>query len=123
MDHETLVNAARTLISGLENHGTAVRGAMWVHLKETDSWRLWIVSKPQTDKKEFYAAVASQLPMVEKEHPDFSISDVELKADSDPVILALARMIAVDGISAISLSRNMVDGVYTPDGIMLRMSL
>ncbi|MGO3745461.1 MAG: hypothetical protein ACTJG9_08760 [Alcaligenes aquatilis] len=123
MDQEALVNAGRSLVIGLEGKGVPVRGAMWVHSKETDGWRLWMVGKKGVDKREFYAAVASQIHTAEKEYPGFSISDVELKAESDPVIQALARFCRVEGLGVISMSRNMVNGVYTPDGIMLRMTL
>lgn len=123
MDQETLVNAGKALIQGLENNGVKVRGAMWVRLNETGSWRLWIVSSKGVDKKEFYRVVANTLPEVEEKYQDFSISDVELKQDNDPVIQALSVFIRADGISSINLSRNMVNGVYTPDGILLRMAL
>lgn len=123
MDQEALVDSGKRLIQALEDSGTKVRGAMWVRLHEIDSWRLWIVSSKDTDKKEFYRAVAGAIPSVEAKHPEFSISDVELKPDTDPVIKALALLIRSEGIGSISLSRNMVNGVYTPDGIMLRMAL
>lgn len=118
-----MVNAGKALIQGLENNGVKVRGAMWVRLNETGSWRLWIVSSKGVDKKEFYRVVANTLPEVEEKYQDFSISDVELKQDNDPVIQALSVFIRADGISSINLSRNMVNGVYTPDGILLRMAL
>lgn len=123
MDQETLVATAGGLIRALEQKKIPVRGAMWVRLEETNGWRLWIVSSKATDKKEFYQAVSTALPDIEKEHADFSISDVELKQDSDPVIQALAMFIRAEGVNSIHMSRNMVNGVYTPDGIMLRMAL
>lgn len=123
MDQETLVATAVALIKSLESKKISVRGAMWVRLEETNGWRLWIVSNKATDKKEFYQAVSTALPDIEKENADFSISDVELKQDSDPVIQALAMFVRADGISSIHMSRNMVNGVYTPDGILLRMAL
>jgi len=92
-------------------------------MKETNGWRLWIVGKKGVEKKEFYAAVASQLSSLEKEHPDFSISDVELKSDTDPTIQALALFIRAEGLNSVSMSRNMVNGIYTPDGVLLRMAL
>lgn len=123
MDQEALVKAAAALISGLEANGTPVRGAMWIHMTETNGWRLWVVGKKDVDKKEFYAAVASQLPSIEKEYPDFSISDVELKPDTDPSIQALAQFIKAEGLHSVSMSRVMVDGIYTPEGVLLRMAL
>lgn len=123
MDQDTLVKTAEALVKGLEANAIVVRGAMWVRLEETNGWRLWIVSSKDADKKQFYQAVAKALPDVEQLHTDFSISDVELKQDSDPVIKALALFIRAEGFNSINMSRNMVNGVYTPDGILLRMAL
>lgn len=123
MDQEALVKAALDLIPSLEESGTKIRGAVVVHLLETNGSRLWLVGDKGVDKKEFYAAIAAQISKVEHAHPDFSISDVELKADTDPVVRALAFLVRLDGLGTISLSRNMINGIYTPDGILLRMAL
>lgn len=123
MDQEALVDSGKRLIEALEAGGIKIRGAMWVRLHETNSWRLWIVSHDGMDKKEFYRATAEALPSIEVDHPDLSISDVEFKKSSDPVIQALAMMVRAEGINSIHLSRNMINGVYTPDGVMLRMAL
>jgi len=126
VDQETLVKAGQRLIEELENRGIAIRGAMWVQLPEISSWRLWIVGPSGKDasfKKDFYGTVAAALSTLQDDYPDMTISDVELKFDSDPTIKALGMMMGVTGTSSIHMSRNMVNGVYTPDGILLRMDL
>lgn len=123
MDQDALVNAAKVLIDGLDQQEIKVRAAMWVHRSENDSWRLWIVVPEKIEKKPFYQAVASLQSSIEEKFPDFTLSDVEMRSDTDPVIKALAVMIRAEGFATVHLSRNMVNGVYTPDGILLRMAL
>jgi len=123
MDQNSLVTAGSSLITALENSGEKIRGAMWVVIPESNSHRLWLVGAQNSDKRDFYRKVAAIIPTLQQHHPELSISDIEWKKDTDPAIRALSRMFRVDGLGSVYLERNMSDGVYTPDGIMLRMSL
>lgn len=126
MDQETLVKAAHQLIEELEKRGVQVRAAMWVELPDIRSWRLWIVSTKGKDsayRREFYGLVGAALAPVQAHFPGITISDVELKFDTDPNVQALGMMMHMPGLGNVHMSRNMVNGVYTPDGIVLRMAL
>jgi hypothetical protein len=124
MDKNILVTAGTTLINALDQEGVNPRAAVWVYNSETDSWRLWIVpSKSATDKRQFYRLVSEAITKHKDSMQGLDASDTEFVRDTHPAIQALSRMFRVEGASSVSISNNMLNGFYVPDGIVLRMAV
>jgi hypothetical protein len=118
------VTAGTNLLKVLDKEGVTPRAAMWVHNRETDTWRLWVVpAKSDTDKRQFYRRIAEAMSKHRAQVEGLDISDTEYVLDTHPAIKALSRMFRVEGTSSIHVSENMLNGFYLPDGIILRMAV
>ena len=124
MDQESLVKSGQALVRHLDETPAAPRLAMWVNFSDTGSWRLWI-APPNSfqDKREFYKIVANTISRFKAEMPDVDVSSVEYVNDNRPVVKGMRNFIHAPGITSAKLSGNTVNGVYIPDGILLRSNL
>lgn len=124
MDQSTLVATGHALLEKLDALGIAPRAAVWVHATDTDQWRFWIVpAKQMTDKHAFYRHIAEIITSNLAIFPSLNTADIEMKRAEDRAIKALATMFKVRGRSSVELRNNMLNGVYIPDGVILRMDL
>ncbi|GGD93169.1 hypothetical protein GCM10011390_09910 [Aureimonas endophytica] len=96
--------------------------ALWVHDTDLDAWRLWVVpAVPKPDKHEFYRTVSTVLSRAGS-RIDLSPSAVRLVPFDHPAIRALAAIYGGDRQGDLSLSSNMLNGFFIPDGIVIRMT-
>ena len=97
---------------------------MWVNFSDTGSWRLWIVPRMGfADKREFYRIVATILSAYPEETQGLDVSSVEIVGEDRPVVRGMRNFIRAPGIIAARMSGNTVNGVYVPDGVLLRSNL
>jgi hypothetical protein len=124
MDQSSLVTTGHRLVEALETAGMKIRAAMWVNNTETGSWKLWLVpEKSLKDKREFYRRVAEVISKDRNAYSDIDISDTEFIQDTHPAIKAMKSLFRVTGLSQIHVTRNLMNGYFLPDGIILRMDL
>jgi hypothetical protein len=124
MDQEALVKGGQALIRYLDQTQVAPRLAMWVNFSDTGRWRLWIVPKSGfLDKREFYRIVATVLSAHPEETQGLDVSSVEMVGDDRPVVKGMRNFIRAPGIIAARMGGNTVNGVYVPDGVLLRSNL
>ena len=97
---------------------------MWVYNEDADSWRLWIVPGPEiNDKFQFYRRLAEIVADNRNVLGDLDASSTQFMSESHPALVGLARFARVEGVSAIRLSNNMLNGYYLPDAVIIRMVL
>ena len=124
MDQETLVKSGHALLRHLDDTPAAPRLAMWVSFSDTEEWRLWIVPPNSLqDKREFYKIVASTINQFKAEMPDMHVSSVQYMNDNKPLVKAMGDAYHVPGLTSERLSGNTVNGIYIPDGVLLRSNL
>jgi hypothetical protein len=124
MDQSTLVKDGQSLVELLDKTPAHPRFAMWVNFSDTDSWKLWIVpAEAMDDKREFYHTVADTLSRNRDDIPGLDIGMVEFTKESKPVVQAMRSFIKIPGIGAANVSGNRFNGVFVPDGILLRSNL
>ena len=125
MDTSILVESGRNFLTALDRENVKPRAAMWVHNRDTETWRLWIVPpKDITDKREFYRKVAETISKYSSTLSGLDASDTEFVVDTHPAIKALSRTFkGTNETATIFVSDNMLNGFYLPDGIILRMAV
>lgn len=124
MDQDALVKSGQALVRHLDETAAAPRLAMWVSFSDTGNWRLWIVpANSLDDKREFYRIVANTISRFKTEMPDLDVSSVEYVNDNRPVVSGMRKFIHAPGIISAKLSGNTVNGVYIPDGVLIRSNL
>jgi hypothetical protein len=97
---------------------------MWVNFSDTGRWRLWIVPKVgYGDKREFYRIVAATLNRYPQETEGLDVGSVEMVKDDKPLVKGMRNFIHAPGIVAARLGGNTVNGVYLPEGVLLRSNL
>lgn len=120
MDKAQLVASGHALHELLEKESIPPRAVMWVHSTETSTWKLWIVPHASVrDKMDFYRRVAAAIATNREAMHGIDASDVEMIARDHPAVTALGRMFHVGKGSDVSISNNMLDGFYLPEGIIL----
>lgn len=124
MDQEALVKGGQALVRHLDDTPIAPRLAMWVNFSDTGNWRLWIVPADAVqDKREFYRIVATTISKFKPEMPNLDVGSVEYVNDNRPVVKGMSQFIHAPGIVNATLSGNTVNGVYIPDGVLIRSNL
>ncbi len=123
MDHNRLVKSGHDLVDALDGKGVSVGAAMWVHNTDVNTWKLWLVPRRPTDKREFYRKVADVIADDKRKFADIDTSDTEIIPATHPAIRALSQFAKVSGRSSVQLSNNMLNGFYLTDGIVLLMDL
>ncbi|MGV3551269.1 hypothetical protein [Rhizobium sp.] len=124
MDQDTLVKSGHALVRHLDDTPAAPRLAMWVSFSDREEWRLWIVpSDAMRDKREFYEIVTSTILKFKDEMPAIDFSNVQYMNDNKPLVKAMGSSYHVPGLTNEKLSGNTVNGIYIPDGVLLRSNL
>lgn len=124
MDQSLLVRNGQRLVDLLDRSGMTPAVAMWFRDANIDSWRLWIVPEhPAADTREFYRKLAETVSDAGRDAIGIDTADVQLMKADHPAIKALSQIFTVTGVSDISISNNMLDNFFIPDGIILRMNL
>jgi len=124
MDQGTLVRNGQNLVRFLDQTPAKPRFAMWVNFSDTDSWKLWIVpAKEMKDKREFYFTVADTVSQHRDELAGLDIGAVEFTGEGKPVVRAMKSFINMPGIGSANVAGNRFNGVFLPDGIVIRSNL
>jgi hypothetical protein len=124
VDQSVLVRNGQNLVHFLDETAVKPRFAMWVNFSDTDSWKLWIVpAKGMNEKRDFYFAVADTVTKHRSELKDFDVGAVEFIQESKPVVQAMKSFIRMEGVGAADVSGNRFNGIFLPDGILLRSNL
>jgi hypothetical protein len=124
VDKDILVDSGTALVQLLDQNGLKPRAAMWVYNSDTVAWRLWIVpDKSLKDKAEFYRKLAAVISQNRDKLPGFDIGYVEYKSADHPVVKGMRSFIQMDGLGSVQFSNNRMNGVFLPDGIVLRMAV
>jgi hypothetical protein len=124
MDKGSLVNFGFALAEAMDANDMAPRGLMWVNNTDTQTWKLWVVPPASlTDRREFYRRLATIITSIRDKFPSFDISDIEMMTDKHPVIIGMAKMFRVEGLTDVTVTGVAFDGFYIPDGIVLRLNV
>lgn len=124
MDKDLLVSSGTALVQLLDSNGLKPRAAMWVYNSDTETWRLWIVPAQALDNKaEFYRKLAAVISNNRDKLPGFDIGYVEYKSAEHPVVKGMRSVIRMDGLGSAHLTNNRLNGIFLPDGIVLRMAV
>lgn len=118
-----MVKSGHDLVEALDGEGLPIGAAVWMHNTDVDTWKLWVVPRSKTDKREFYRKVADIISSDKSKFVDIETSDTELVDPSHPVITSLNGFAKVSGKRSIHMSNNMLNGFYMTDGIILLMDL
>jgi hypothetical protein len=124
VDKDLLVSSGSALVRILDENGLKPRAAIWVYNSDTETWRLWIVpEKGISDKAEFYRKLARIISDNRDKLPGFDIGYVEYKPADHPVVRGMGSFIHMEGLGSAQVTNNRLNGVYLPDGIILRMAV
>ena len=124
MDQGTMVRNGQDLVRYLDKTRANPRFAMWVNFSDADSWKLWIVpAKEMSDKREFYHTVADTISKHRGELGSMDVGMVEFTKDTKPVVQSMAKFIHMPVIGAANVSGNTFDGVFLPDGVLIRSNM
>ena len=124
MDKDLLVSSGTALVRLLDHNGLKPRAAMWVYNSDTEAWRLWIVpDQALKDKAEFYRKLAVVISDNRDKLLGFDIGYVEYKSAEHPVVKGMGSVIRMDGLGSAHLTNNQLNGIFLPDGIVLRMAV
>ncbi len=118
-----MVKSGHDLVEALDGKGLPIGAAVWVHNTDVDTWKLWVVPRSKTDKREFYRKVAEAISNDKAKFADMDTSDTELVEKSHPAISALGNFTKVSGKTSIHMANNMLNGYYMTDGIIVLMDL
>lgn len=124
MDQDALVNSSQILIQLLDETPIKPRLAMCVNFSDVGIWKLWIVpAKGITDKREFYQIVATTISQHRGDLPGLDVGSTEMISESKPMIKGLSTFVHMPNIGHVNLSGNTFDGVFLPEGILIRSNL
>lgn len=124
MDSELLVKSGAELVRAMDRQGLKPRAAVWVLSTDTETWRLWIVPGSQvTEKANFYRQLADVFSANRDKLPGLDIGSVEYKSPDHPVVKGMSQFIRMEGLGSVHLTNNRLNGVFLPDGIVLRMAV
>ena len=125
MDINLLVNSSITLLDLLDNEGVKPRAAMWFHNPETDAWRFWIVPSKgyANDKPRFYRVVSEIVSNNSDNMQGINVSDIESISDKHPAITGLSKMFRIEEKGVMFVEKNMLNGFYLAEGIIIRMAV
>lgn len=120
---EPNVAGAQKLLSLLEGVGLQIRAALWVLNPDVGIWRLWLTPlTPHSDKREFYREIAKTVAEHRTEVCGLDTSDIELIHAEHPALKGLRSFLRIEGFSSVRFSKNMLNGYYLPDAVILRMT-
>lgn len=113
---EPSVEQGQQFLDLLDNISVPVKAALWYYYPDTERWRLIIVSeKTHEGAKPLYLKAIEAGAKID-------MSSVEFQDVNSPIYRALSNVIEVEGRSDVRMSRNVFDGVYVADALILRMT-
>lgn len=106
----------RDFVMLMDRIGVPVRAAFWFYYPDNDRWRLVIVSDEATaGSRELYLrAIQAGTPI--------DVATVEFQPPTSPLYRAMSRLVRVDGLGEVRLSRNMINGIYIEDALVYRLT-
>lgn len=125
MVEDALVNedieAAGRLVTFLDEHGLAVRGALWLYDSDAERWRFVIAFREsRKDITTFYLDVAKAKTKAQA-NDLLDLSRVDIVDPERSIFTALKGAITIEGNSRVRFSRNRINGVYLEDAMIYRM--
>ncbi|WP_181707300.1 hypothetical protein [Chthonobacter rhizosphaerae] len=118
------VAGAQDLVRLLDQAGLTPQAALWVYREETDSWRLWLAPPPHAEERTgYYKAVSGVLATPEGKATRIDFGDVQYVAPKDDVLRGLADTVSAARIAAIKVGASVVNGIYHPDSIIIRLAV
>jgi hypothetical protein len=118
----TDIERGADLVKALDDAQFPVRSALWLYLSEEREWRLTIAT-PLVDEagpRDAYKRI--QKVLAKRPEIDLPLQRISVVSPKDPLIQALRKVVHTgEGISAIRLSRNAVNGVYIEDAVLYRV--
>lgn len=108
----------------LDQAGLTPQAALWVYKEETDSWRFWLAPPPHADERaSYYKAVAAVLASPEGKATRVEFGDVQVVPAKDDVLRGLADTVSAAKIAAIKVGAAVVNGIYHPESIIIRLAV
>ena len=117
------VEAARRLVSFLDENGYPVKAALWLYQSEAERWRFVIsFRESRADVTTFYRDIANLIN--EKGQADglLDLYKVDVVDAERSVVGPLSKVIRVDGLSNVRFTNNRVNGVFLEDALIFRLS-
>lgn len=122
MDHEVLVKETQKLTVALDETKVAPKAVMISVSPETGNWKVWIVPRDDSiNRQEFYRIVSEQISRLQLFNVD--IGSIELRESKNAAIQGMSMFSRIEGVGAVNVSNNRVNGVLLPDGIVVRMDM
>jgi|ERR1700691_2073665 len=126
MDQSVLVKGGKALVRALDQADYAPRFVMWVHNEEINTWKLWLVppkSEHILDPLEFYRKLVSVMKSCRNKLYGVQAEQVEMVKDDCIAIHGLSKEMRISNLSDVYINRNMFNGYYLPEGILLRNNI
>jgi hypothetical protein len=118
------VEQAAKLIRLLDKTELEVHSALWLYSPEEDKWRL-VIATPMIERRGPQRAymVIQKILANNPEFSDLSFMDISLVSERNSKLINTLRKAIQTGkeIANIRFSRNVIDGEYLEDAIILRM--
>ncbi|MGE0046434.1 MAG: hypothetical protein AB7J28_06540 [Hyphomonadaceae bacterium] len=106
----------RDFVMLMDRIGVSVRAAFWFFYPDNDRWRLVVVSDEATagSRNLYLRAIQAGSPL--------DVASVEFQPPSSPLYKALGRLVRLQGLGEVRLTRNMINGIYIEDAIVYRLT-
>jgi fermentation-respiration switch protein FrsA (DUF1100 family) len=116
------IDAAGCLVTFLDEHGLAVRGALWLYDSDAQRWRFVIsFHEKRKDITTFYLDVAKATSKANRDDL-LDLSRVDIVDPERSIFTAFKGVMAVAGNSRVRFSKNRINGVYLEDALIYRLS-
>jgi hypothetical protein len=119
---DDMVKAGANIIQQLDRAKFTIDAAFWLHLPDSNQWRL-VLASPEVGvhgPKKGYKRVQSALTKMLE--PRLSLQDISMMDSIDPLVLLLKNAIRTGpGISGIRFTRNTINGVLIDDAYIYRL--
>lgn len=121
---ESNVDQAMQLIKLLDETGIEVHSALWMFYPEKDQWRL-VIATPMIEQKGPQRAYMAVQKILAKntELSGLTLQDISLVSAKNSQLIKMFSKVFQTGktINNIRFSKNVIDGVYFEDAIVIRM--
>ena len=123
---EEMEDSGQALLQRLDAQGLSVSSFYWFFDRESDSWKLCLVSPAHEElgPRELYAQILRANSSLGERESVISLHDIAVVHPKDRIAVALHRMIDTGDktVAGIRASRNYVDGMYVDDCLIYRSS-
>jgi hypothetical protein len=117
---DTLFEDGKKLLAALDEADLKVYAAYWMFSEDSESWTFNVASNllAATGPQSAYRAVRD---ILSESHIDIPLHAIVVVPSDDRVLLLMSGAIQVAGVSRLSFSNNVINGVQMPDMVILRM--